>query len=83
MLHTWSWTVTIFTFNFFLNPFPPKLAKTAPFVSLLCLMPGKFSCQVRASRWKRVKCFSCYIFSELQLVIALWNFPVHNKQIML
>ena len=33
----------------------PKLAKTIPFVILLCLMPDDFTCQWRASGWERVK----------------------------
>ena len=32
-----------------INPFPPRLAKTGPFVILLCLMPDNFICQGRAS----------------------------------
>ena len=38
----------------FLNPFPPRLAKTIPFVILLCLMPDDFTRQWRASGWERV-----------------------------
>ena len=36
------------------NPFPPGLAKTKPFIILLCLMPNNFTHQWRASGWERV-----------------------------
>ena len=41
--------------SLFLNPFPPRPAKTVPFVMLLCLMPDNFTRQRRASGWERVK----------------------------
>ena len=33
----------------------PKLAKTVPFVILLCLTPDDLTCQGRASGWEMVK----------------------------
>ena len=39
----------------FINSFSPRLAKTVPFVILLCLTPYDFTCQGRASGWERVK----------------------------
>ena len=39
----------------FLDPFPPRPAKTGPFIILLCLTPDDFTHQRRASGWERVK----------------------------
>ena len=35
----------------FLNPFPPRPAKTTPFVTLLCLMPDNFTRHGSASSY--------------------------------
>ena len=37
------------------NPFPPRVAKSSHFVSLLCLTPDDFTRQGRAPGWERVK----------------------------
>ena len=37
-----------------INPFPPTAAKSGHFVISLCLMPGDFTCQRRASGWEMV-----------------------------
>ena len=48
--------------SLFLNPFPPRPAKTVPFVSLLCLTLYNFTRQGRASGWERVKRnFYCFV----------------------
>ena len=39
----------------YINPFIPRLAKTGPFVILLCVMPDDFTHQGRASSRERVK----------------------------
>ena len=39
----------------FLKHSSPRLAKTVPFVILLCLTPDDFTHQWRASGWERVK----------------------------
>ena len=41
--------------SLFLNTFPPRAAKSGHFVILLCLTPGNFTHQRRASGWERVK----------------------------
>ena len=38
--------------SLFLNPLPPRPAKTSPFIILLCLMPDYFTSQGRASGWE-------------------------------
>ena len=40
--------------SLFLNPFPPRAAKSGHFVILLCLTPDDFTRQQRASGWERV-----------------------------
>ena len=40
--------------SLFLNPFPPRAAKSGRFVILLCLTPDDFARQKRASGWGRV-----------------------------
>ena len=62
----------------FLNPFPPRLAKTGPFVILLCLMPDNFTHQRRASGWERVNTlpfpgFISYILTVKILKIITLN----------
>ena len=39
--------------SLFLNSFPPSVAKTALFVTLLCLTPDDFTPQGRTSGWER------------------------------
>ena len=43
------WSCDVFLNSF--NPFPPKPAKTSPFVILLCLMPDDFT---SPSGWEKV-----------------------------
>ena len=59
-------------FNLILSSFPPRLAKTAPFVILLCLTPDDFTCQGRASGWERVKsiCDFLAFFSHIFLIVC-------------
>ena len=45
----------------FLNPFPPRPAKTGFFIILFCLTPDGFTRQGRASGWKRVKRLTPYL----------------------
>ena len=40
--------------SLFLNPFPPRAAKSGHYVILLCLTPDNFTRQRRAPGWERV-----------------------------
>ena len=40
--------------SLFRNPFPPRPAKTGPFIILLCLMSDDFTREGRAFGWERV-----------------------------
>ena len=68
MLLTICYINQIFIFLLVIN-FSPRVAKTAPFIILLCLTPDDFTHQEKAYGWERVK-----IYSTLELGLQFMMF---------
>ena len=63
-----------------INPFPPRLATTVPFVILLCLMPDNFTCQGKFSGWEKVGIYA-QTTTGMQVITKQEHFHSHNYRL--